>query len=180
MQVGWGRDRGRHRIWIRLQAPSCQHRARRGARTHGPWDHDLNRSWTLNRLSHPGTPSVYLYHKSVRIVVWIFLDCYSLPLLAFKNPCRTMLVTVGCLVTLAPPWAVTSCLVLEQHQWISCDGIRWDLHVPGWVSVLGIGSPDLGFGTFSEFLPFSLFSKQTPHYICGELWVRKGFLYLFK
>ena len=31
----WGRERGRHRIGSRLQAPSCQHRARRGARTHG-------------------------------------------------------------------------------------------------------------------------------------------------
>ena len=28
------RERGRHRIRIRLQALSCQHRARRGARTH--------------------------------------------------------------------------------------------------------------------------------------------------
>ena len=53
---GRGRDRGGHRIWNRLQAPSCQHRARYGARTHGPWDHDLRRSWTLNRQSHPSTP----------------------------------------------------------------------------------------------------------------------------
>ena len=29
-----GSERGRHRIPSRLQAPSCQHRARRGARTH--------------------------------------------------------------------------------------------------------------------------------------------------
>ena len=28
------RERGRHRIRSRLQALSCQHRARRGARTH--------------------------------------------------------------------------------------------------------------------------------------------------
>ena len=57
-----GRERGRHRIRNRLQALSCQHRARRGARTHGPWDHDLSRSWTLNRPSHPGTPfNVYLF-----------------------------------------------------------------------------------------------------------------------
>ena len=33
---GRGRERGRHRIGSRLQALSCQHRARRGARTHGP------------------------------------------------------------------------------------------------------------------------------------------------
>ena len=33
-RLGRGRERGRHRIRSRLQAPSCQHRARRGARTH--------------------------------------------------------------------------------------------------------------------------------------------------
>ena len=53
-----GREKGRHRIQSRLQAPSCQHRARRGARTHGLWDHDLSWSRTLNRLSHPGAPTV--------------------------------------------------------------------------------------------------------------------------
>ena len=51
---GGGSERGRHRIWSRLQALSCQHRVRCGARTHGPWDHDLSRCWMLNRLSHPG------------------------------------------------------------------------------------------------------------------------------
>ena len=48
------RERGRHRSRSGLQAPSCQHRARRGARTHELCDHDLSRSLTLNRLSHPG------------------------------------------------------------------------------------------------------------------------------
>ena len=38
---GRGRERGRHRIGNRLQALSCQPRAWRGARTHGPWDRDL-------------------------------------------------------------------------------------------------------------------------------------------
>ena len=51
-----GAERGRHRIWNRLQALSHQHRAQRGARTHGLWDHDLSWSRTLNRLSHPGAP----------------------------------------------------------------------------------------------------------------------------
>ena len=37
-----------------LQAASCQHRARRGARTHGPRDRDLSRSRTLTRLRPPG------------------------------------------------------------------------------------------------------------------------------
>ena len=51
------RERGRHRIWSRLQVLNCRHRARHGAQTHGPQDHDLSRSWTLSRLSHPGTPN---------------------------------------------------------------------------------------------------------------------------
>uniref|UniRef100_A0ABI7XH05 Exocyst complex component EXOC6/Sec15 N-terminal domain-containing protein n=1 Tax=Felis catus TaxID=9685 RepID=A0ABI7XH05_FELCA len=51
-----GSERGRQRIRNRLQALSCQHRAQRGAQTHGPRDHDLSRSWPLNRLSHPGAP----------------------------------------------------------------------------------------------------------------------------
>ena len=57
-RVGEGqREKGRHRIQSRFQALSCQHRARHGAQTHELWDHDLNWSWTLNRLSHPGAPS---------------------------------------------------------------------------------------------------------------------------
>ena len=55
-EQGRGRERGRHRIWNRLQALSCQHRARRRARTHKLWDRDLSRSQTLNWLSHPGAP----------------------------------------------------------------------------------------------------------------------------
>ena len=51
-----GIQKGRHRIRSRLQAPSRQRRARRGARTHGPRDRDLSRSRTLHRLSRPGVP----------------------------------------------------------------------------------------------------------------------------
>ena len=119
---GGGAERGRHRIWSRLQAPSCQHRARCLAQTHELWDilfidlftylviywvrererererdHgggeergrdrtprrcltvraepnaglDLTnreimtwakiKSWTLNRLSHPGAPVQWLF-----------------------------------------------------------------------------------------------------------------------
>ena len=54
-----GSERGRHRIRNRLQALSCQHRARCGARTHGPRDHDLSRSQMPNRLSHPGAPTIF-------------------------------------------------------------------------------------------------------------------------
>uniref|UniRef100_A0ABI7WRR9 Glycosyltransferase 2-like domain-containing protein n=1 Tax=Felis catus TaxID=9685 RepID=A0ABI7WRR9_FELCA len=39
-----GRERRRHRIGSRLPALSCQHRARRGARSHKLQDHDLNRN----------------------------------------------------------------------------------------------------------------------------------------
>ncbi|XP_053746416.1 threonine aspartase 1 isoform X3 [Panthera pardus] len=53
---GMGRERKRHRIRSRHQTLSCQDRAPLGARTHRPRDHDLSRSWTLNRLSHPGAP----------------------------------------------------------------------------------------------------------------------------
>ena len=56
-----GAERWRHRIWSRLQALSCQHRARHGARTRETWDHDLSQSWTLNRLSHPGAPAFIIF-----------------------------------------------------------------------------------------------------------------------
>ena len=43
-----GTERGRHRIGSRLQALSCQRKARRGAQTHRPRDHDLSRRQMLN------------------------------------------------------------------------------------------------------------------------------------
>ena len=66
---GRGRERGRHRIWIRLPVPRCQHRARCGAQTHEPWDHDLNRSQTFNRLSHPGALTAAFRH--CRLLQWV-------------------------------------------------------------------------------------------------------------
>ena len=36
---GRGRERGKHKIWSRLQVPYCQHRAPCGAQTHKLWDH---------------------------------------------------------------------------------------------------------------------------------------------
>ena len=59
-EQGRGRERGRHRIRSRLQAPSCRHRAPRGAQTHELRDHDLSQSRMLNRLSHPGAPRMVL------------------------------------------------------------------------------------------------------------------------
>ena len=58
-EQGRGRERGRLRNRSRLQALSCQHRARHRAQTHRPRDHDLSRSRTLNRLSHPGAPGKF-------------------------------------------------------------------------------------------------------------------------
>ena len=44
-QAGEGqKERGKHRIRNRLQALSCQHKARRGAQTHTLCDRDLNQS----------------------------------------------------------------------------------------------------------------------------------------
>ena len=62
---GWGGERRGHRIWSRLQALSCQHRARCGPQTHEPRDHDLSQTRTLNPLSHPGAPHVSFYKNSV-------------------------------------------------------------------------------------------------------------------
>ena len=55
-----GRERGRHRIWSRLQALSWQYGAWCGAQTREPWDYELSWSWTLNWLSHPGSPITFL------------------------------------------------------------------------------------------------------------------------
>ena len=51
---------------------SCQHRAWRRAWTHKPRDHDLSRSWTLNRLSHPGAPT-----KTSLIGEWTICGTYK-------------------------------------------------------------------------------------------------------
>ena len=60
---GAQRERGRHRIWNRLQALRCQRRAWCGARTHEPRDHDLSQSWTFNQLSHSGAPLLRVFMK---------------------------------------------------------------------------------------------------------------------
>ena len=55
---GGGAERGRHRIWTRLQAPGSELSAQSlmGAQTHRLWDHDLSQSQLLNWLSHPDGP----------------------------------------------------------------------------------------------------------------------------
>ena len=66
--VGTERERGRHRIWSRLQAPSCHCRAHLEAQTYEPelWNHDLSWRWTLNRLSYPGAP-IFFFLKNIVI-----------------------------------------------------------------------------------------------------------------
>ena len=50
----WGRGRER-----RSKVDWAWH----GARTHKLWDHDLSWSWTLNQLSHRGTPNVIIFYQ---------------------------------------------------------------------------------------------------------------------
>ena len=76
---GRGREKGIHRIWSRLQAPSCQHRAQCKAWAHEPWDHDLSWSRTLNQLSQPGalaTPYFKLMVSRLVAELSIFLWDY--------------------------------------------------------------------------------------------------------
>ena len=82
MNGGGGRERGRHRIGSRLQALSHQPRARHGAWTHGPRDHDLSWSRTLNRLSHPGAPEV-LFLNNIKRLNLISLSTYALCVVGF-------------------------------------------------------------------------------------------------
>ena len=69
---GRGRERRGHRIWNRPQALSCQHGTRCGACE--PQDHDLSRSRTLNRLSHPGAPTLdtlkVFSHLVLKTILW--------------------------------------------------------------------------------------------------------------
>ena len=80
----WEREREREPAWVgegqreretigsRLQALSCQHRARFRAQTHQPWDHDL--SWS--RTEPPRRPSLIFLERStlIHIDLLIFLN----------------------------------------------------------------------------------------------------------
>ena len=61
-----GRERGRHRIGNRLQAPSHQHRAQRGARTHGPRDRDLAEVGRLTDCATQAPPYFYFSNVATR------------------------------------------------------------------------------------------------------------------
>ena len=66
--AGRSRERGRHRIWSRLQVLSRQHRTQCRAWTHKLWDHDLSQSWMLNQLSHPGVPTHEPFLSSLHLL----------------------------------------------------------------------------------------------------------------
>ena len=68
-EQGRDRERDRQRIWSRLRALSCQHRACCGAQTRKPWDHDLSWHWMLNQLSHPGAPMFVYFWERDRVGV---------------------------------------------------------------------------------------------------------------
>ena len=61
---GRGRERGRRRIGNRLQAPSHQPRAWRGARTPGPRDRDLAEVGRLTDCATQAPPDSHLYTVS--------------------------------------------------------------------------------------------------------------------
>ena len=61
-EQGRVRERGRHRLWSRLQTLSCQHREQRGAWTNKLWDHDLSWSRLLNRDTQVPLYTLNLYN----------------------------------------------------------------------------------------------------------------------
>ena len=149
-EQGRGRERGRDRIWSRLQALSCQHRVWCGARTNRVWDHDLSWSRTINRLSHPGAPfispfliGVYLSFNFLNhLEPWAILNL-SLWFLCQANCCFIWdllnsdlfpLLSTGALLAsgilaFGRPCPLTC--VQTQHWPTSC----WSLLLPGEVSV---------------------------------------------
>ena len=82
----------------RLQAPSCQHRARCGVWTHKPWDHDLSQSQTLSQLSHPGAPTLCHLWGWVKVFHFVRWNTHS-----------KSLYPVNCLITeVAMLWGSTT------------------------------------------------------------------------
>ena len=63
-QAGEGQRERETKNLKQLQVPSCQHRARPGAGTYKPRDHDLSQCQRLNRLTHPGARAPFLDEES--------------------------------------------------------------------------------------------------------------------
>ena len=108
-----------------LQAPSWQHRARRGARTHGPWDHDPSRSRALNRLSHPGAP-----YNILNQAWYVFLSGRSfIPYFSYRKVIKTLTLPFDCprTVFLVSPQGIVR---LAQKSYIlSCSPIPQPTHL---------------------------------------------------
>ena len=69
---GRGREKGRHRIWSRLQARSCQHRAWRGAWTHELWDQKPELKSDSQPTEPPRCPRHnFLFKKSSNFKVFL-------------------------------------------------------------------------------------------------------------
>ena len=54
----WERERACAHEWGRDTERWKERESQAGAQTHKPWGHDLSWNWTLNWLSHPGTPTM--------------------------------------------------------------------------------------------------------------------------
>lgn len=90
--MSWGGAEKEQRIWSRLQALSCQHRARCGARTHEPQYHDLSWSLTLYRQSHPGAPSFPVSENT--FCTWPPVSTHSLGCSHPWDPCSAFLISL--------------------------------------------------------------------------------------
>ena len=163
-----GAEREREtQILKRLQAPSCQHRARRGARTHEPPDGDLSRTQTLNRLSHPGAPSALISHRSGG---WaskrkLPADPLSgedflarprwprLPVLTWQTELWSRLLLIR---TLSPPWGPTHWTPHPNH-------LSPPPHPGGWASDIRIGS-----GTRVQFTTVATEAPEQAVRVCGK------------
>ena len=80
----WKSEGGTERGGRGSEVLCCQQRAWHRAQTHKPWGHDLSRSLTLNRLSHPDTPlNVYFRNKPLQVGKLNFSSiCTSRPIQA--------------------------------------------------------------------------------------------------
>ena len=85
------------------QAPGSELSARsltRGS-THKPWDHDLSRSRSLNRLSHPGAPAVDAFDHTFLLNFFLpsfpntILPCCVLSCLLFHSFSFLLLIPLG-------------------------------------------------------------------------------------
>ena len=137
-QVGEGqRERGRHRIPRRLQAPSCQHRARRGLK---PTDHEITTWAEVRYLTNWATQvPQYCAFSIPPCVMWSIISPYTarstvLPKLPICN-CDGW----GRYSPLPQPLLHTKppCVTAPPGGQIKKDFESTSSHLPGSVSLLG-------------------------------------------